>query len=546
MPKYSHFYTLLLIIISFLDFSCANIVRPDGGPKDIMPPQIQAAFPPNKSTLFKGNKIVFNFDELIDVQNPAQIIVSPLTQSQPEVKIKGKSLWLTFKDTLRQNTTYTINFGESLRDYNEGNILRNYEYSFSTGSHLDTLSLNGKVILATDNSEAKSIPVALYTASHDSLFRTQSPLYVTRCDEKGKFSFNNIKNGSYKLVALDDKNANYYFDRPDESIAFRGHAIDLKPTLPDSLSKPYLMRLFNEGAESPRINDRRNREYGKIEVFFTKSIDSLRLQALDSVPIAQDWQTEQSPQHDTLTIWYRNTPDRASFSFALKGAEGYIDTLKMRNTVKKETLQEVKYTSSIRLGRGVSALDIGRQVWLQFNHPIAEIDLDRIQLMRDSIPISDPKKIYRDTLNNRRFFVDYAWQQDVNYRLVVPDSTVKDFFGLYNDEIIIKFAVQNETKYGTLLLRCPKFKADKQYLFQLRDVKGTKIVREGIVNNSQSEWKHILPGQYSIFLIQDDNNNGKWDTGNYEKQIQPEIIYNTRQPIEIKQNWDSEIELDVE
>lgn len=543
MAQFSRFYTLLLIIISFLDFSCANIVRPDGGPKDIMPPKVQSAEPPNKSVNFKDNKIVLNFDELIDLKNPTQILVSPLSKKPPEVKIKGKSIILTFKDTLRNNTTYTVNFGESLRDYNEDNILRNYEYSFSTGPQLDTLSLTGKVMTATNNSDSKGILAALYeSTAHDSLFQTQAPLYITRTNEKGSFAFNNIKAGSYKLMAIDDKNANYFFDRPDESIAFLGKNI----TLPDSLKKPYVLRMFSEGQEAAKVADRRNREYGKIEVYFTKPIDSLHLTALDSLPTSGNWKMETSPQHDTLLIWYRGTPDRASFSFALSGEKKYADTLKMRNTIKEETLQELKYTSSIRLSRSNSTLDIGRRAWIQFNHPIEQIDISRIQLLRDSIPITSSKQIYMDSLNPRRVLFDYAWQQDVNYRILLPDSIVKDFFGKYNDEILIKFAGQNETKYGTLLLNCPNIKPDKKYIFQLRDAKNDKIVVEGPLNSSKTEWKHILPGQYTIFLVEDDNDNGKWDTGNYKQQIQPELIYNTKQQTEIKQNWDTEVELKID
>ena len=230
--------------------SCAKRVAPTGGDKDDTPPKVLGSLPPNGSTNMQGQSIILRFDEYIQLQNARQqIILSPLTDQKPDIRIKGKSVIIKFPEALTANTSYNINFGESIKDITEGNPLGNFVYAFSTGSVLDSLSVKGKLVVASSNLAAPNINVALYPALSDTLFTSTPPHYITRSNEKGLFSLSNLAAGTYQLVALSDKNNNYYFDQANEEIAFFPSFITVPPT--DSSTVGYELRLFEEAAAQP-------------------------------------------------------------------------------------------------------------------------------------------------------------------------------------------------------------------------------------------------------------------------------------------------------
>ena len=218
------FFCLGLLFVAFLNQHCANAVAPTGGPKDTTPPVVVEAVPKNNSTNFIGKKIEITFDEFITLENASQnVMISPPMSEKPDIKLKNKTVIVKFKEDLAPNTTYTINFGTTIKDLHEGNPFNNYVYSFSTGDHIDTLSIAGKLLNAEDKKPVEGAYVGLYAADRDnldSLPMTTAPNYITKTDKEGNFRLDGLANKRYLVFALKDANANLYFDLPNESVAF--------------------------------------------------------------------------------------------------------------------------------------------------------------------------------------------------------------------------------------------------------------------------------------------------------------------------------------
>ena len=222
-PKYL-FYCLSVLLTAFLAQRCANAVAPTGGPKDDRPPVVVEAVPENHSINFTAKKIEITFDEYITLDNANQnVLISPPMDEKPDIKLKNKTVVVKFKENLAPNTTYTINFGSTIKDLHEGNPLKDYVYSFSTGDHIDTLMVAGKVLNAEDKKPVENAYVSLY-ASHrdnlDSLPLSTKPDYITKTDKDGNFRLEGLADQKYLVFALKDVNSNLYFDQPNEEVAF--------------------------------------------------------------------------------------------------------------------------------------------------------------------------------------------------------------------------------------------------------------------------------------------------------------------------------------
>ena len=216
--------TVGLLLTAFLAQHCANAVAPTGGPKDEIPPRVVETVPENHSTGFNGKKIEITFDEYITLENANQnVLISPPLSEKPDIRLKNKTVIIKFKEDLAANTTYTINFGAAIKDLHEGNQFKDYIYSFSTGDHIDTLCVAGKVLNANDKKPVEDAYVSLYAADRDnldSLPMTTIPNYITKTDKEGNFKLAGLADKKYLVFALKDVNSNLYFDQPNEEIAF--------------------------------------------------------------------------------------------------------------------------------------------------------------------------------------------------------------------------------------------------------------------------------------------------------------------------------------
>ena len=232
------FFTLAIFLIPqiFVQTGCANIVPPSGGPKDSLPPVLIKATPGDSTKNFSGNKITFTFDEFVEIQNIYQnLLVSPVPRSIPVVDQKLKTITVRLKDTLEPNTTYSLNFGDAIKDYNEGNVLKNFTYIFSTGNSIDSLGLQGKVLLAETGAVDSTLIVMLHKNGADSAVKTEQPRYITKLDGKGNFIFRNLPSGTFYLYALKSDGGRNYTDKK-QLFAFADKPVIIsRSTTPDTL-----------------------------------------------------------------------------------------------------------------------------------------------------------------------------------------------------------------------------------------------------------------------------------------------------------------------
>jgi uncharacterized protein (DUF2141 family) len=567
---------LLGIFGVLLLFSCAQQVAPTGGPKDETPPKILEEIPPNLSTNFASNEIEIAFDEFIQLRSTSeQVVISPPIAKQPAYQLKKKSLIVKFEEPLAPNTTYTINFGEAIRDNNEGNILDNYTYVFSTGAHLDSMEVKGKVTdVLTGEPEPEAL-IMLYKNDVDSLPLDTLPDYFTRSDNSGSFHIQNIANQKYKIFALKDENANYKFDLKTEKIGFLDTLItpfaEIKPapidtaaadsTVADTVStnavKPqeqpvvpsYEMKMFVEEDTTQFLKKSYCDYYGKLVFIYNLPVESFQVEMLNSSMKKQWTLVDIHPTQDTVTVWVTDVaPEEMNL---LTIADELVDTVQMTMKERTETLAvqgkgkganrgQVKFALSAKThpatGRSPKPKEPLTVIW---NHPILGMDISKMKLYEDSLRVQ--YDISTEDRALRKFDVAYDWKPGKSYKLVILDSAFNDIYNLWNDTVETEFKGTDKDMFGTITLKvgeAPKAPA----LAELVSSSGQFIARKVIPDQGKVEFKQLEPGKYELISIEDLNNNGLWDTGNYLEKLQPEPIRTIKKSAEVRANWDLELE----
>jgi uncharacterized protein (DUF2141 family) len=241
------FFLIAVLLIGSVigGVGCANIIPPAGGPRDSLPPQLVRASPPDSTVNFGGRRIVLEFDEFIDAQNTQSVLVTPYPLSPPSFESRLRTLTVTLRDTLEENTTYTINFGDAIKDVNEGNILRDFEYTFSTGAALDSLSFRGNVLVAETGRIDTNMVAVLYRNLDDSAIVNDRPRYITKLDRSGAFRFNNLPPGTFALYAYGDVNSRRYPGRA-QLFAFADSPIVVRPN-----AEPVTLYAYRETPPTP-------------------------------------------------------------------------------------------------------------------------------------------------------------------------------------------------------------------------------------------------------------------------------------------------------
>ncbi len=529
-----------------LSTACANRVSPTGGPEDKTPPKILESEPASGSTNMKDKTIKLQFDEYVTLENEfEQIIISPPLAERPDFKLKGKQLIIQFKEELQDSTTYTIDFGESIKDLTEGNPLGELVYTFATGEKLDSAMVHGEVSMADTDKAVEKVIVGLYPITPDSLFLSSPPLYASRTDEEGHFHIKHVRAGEYLLVAVEDKNGNLYYDLPNENIAFAPGFVTLSEDGDLEGHPDIQLRLFNEGKALPKIVDKNNRAYGRLEVFYNLPQDTLLVEILDKSYSEDSLFIHINPTKDSLNVWFNDIATEEISIILSNPIIDQVDTLTFKQLIERKRLQKIKYTTNFRGGRGESKVDIKRPVTFNFNHPIREIKLDKISLLEKDKPIdlSNIIRLDRDK-SSKILTIDYDWKADTPYDLLFEDSALVDFYGLYNEEIFRLLRTPLLRDYGTLMLSFPNYSPDKNYIFQLFDKRGKRLKTLPITEDKLTI-KYLNEGEYDLKIIQDDNQNGLWDPGSWAEKRAAEYTFSNEKPIVIKGNWDSEVSIDL-
>ncbi len=514
---------ILLFVIS--SWSCAQIVAPTGGEEDIIPPEIIAVNPEKFSVNFSSTEIELEFDEYVRVNRwKDQFIASPPLKYPIVTKVKGKKVILSIKDTLLENSTYLFRFGKSIVDITENNPLSDFTYVFSTGTYIDSLQLSGRVKTAESDEALENSLVMLYSDEGDSLPYKQLPKYLCKTDELGNFQFENLAEGDYQVFALLDENDNFLYDQVKENIAFLNEPVRVAQN-----NEP--VELLSFIAENEIQYVKKQEENGPVlKLIMNKSGDAIQIAALDTLLDDILIQQETSKLSDTLIYWFKSL-EETSFSLELSTDSSVIDTIKVNLDSLTETLQVKPFTS----------VDFFKDLSLKFNFPIASMDTSRVLLFSsDSVKLPFQITRGKTPLN---WNLKHPWKSKLAYRLLILPGAFEDIYAQTLDSLEQSFIVSSPEDFGNLVL---KIQDDNKISKLVQVIQGQNIVKQVFPIEGNATFNNLSPGSYQIRLVYDSNANGKWDTGNYPLRVQPEncIIFNEQ--VQIRANWDKEIEWKID
>lgn len=582
-------------ILAAMAVACASIGSPDGGPYDETPPVFLGSTPAPMAVGVKEKRVTLEFDEYIKIEKAAEkVVISPPQMTQPIIKTNGKKIIVELEDTLKQGTTYSIDFNDAIVDNNEGNPLGNFALSFATGEQIDTLAVSGTVLNAKDLEPVKGILVGLYSNLADSAFTTQPFDRVSRTDADGHFTIRGIAPGTYRAYALQDANQNYYFDQKNEMIAFldslvvpsteiRMHqdttwidslTIDTIRIVPrvHYLPEDLVLLAFSELPTTRYLVKSERTDLHKFSIYFSFGSDSLPLLQPLNFDASDAYVVESSVDHDSITYWLKDTlvyyQDTLSFALTYE----YTDTLnqlvprtdtlnlvpkKTRSKILKEeekkrqeqakerekrmkrgdTIPETKKTEFLNIKiNNSSSMDLTTNVLVNFNEPIARYSDTAIHLYRkkDTLWVAEPHLFRQRKQSLMSYELLGEWRPEIEYKLVLDSAAFTGLYGLNTKKQEATFKFKPLDQYSTLFLSIPNTQTN--YVVQL--LNGEKVERQKRVEKGRADIYFLKPGTYHMRLFNDRNGNGIWDTGLYESKVQAEEVYYFPGAIKTRENWD--------
>jgi len=521
---------LLYIIALLFLVSCAQVGSLTGGERDTTPPKLVKSTPKNGDTLFKKTRIELTFNEYIELNNlPQQLIISPLVKPFPDAELHGKTVVLTFDTLLRENTTYTLFFGDGIRDYTEKNVWNENLFVFSTGNVLDSLQISGTVKNSSSLKGEDNMMVLLYSELQDSAVSTKIPTYFTKTRKDGSFKITNIHEGNYRIFALQDMNSNYLFDLPNEKIAYSKNPIEINKNV-DSV----LLASFLENHKKQDLSTKKYINQQAYSIAFSEKTKNASI----SVNKEKLHHIDRFNDGDSAVVWLNTLGDDETVQMTIKDVD-FSDTLYFKS--KEAKAQQNKKLSVIaqRKKREVLPYD---SLKIAFNFPLKEINTQAIELTKDSVSVP-----FSASIMNYKMCVFKKVEEEENLQLKLYAGAITDIYGNSNkDTVVIPFAFLDESNIGQLLLKLDIQAMSGPYVMQLIASSG-EIVKEEFFskNNTTFSYTNLMPDEYKIKLLLDENNNKIWDSGNYYQHLQPEKIIYYEKPLTVRANWEMEIQWNV-
>lgn len=594
--------SFVLVIITLVVVACASIATPTGGPVDLEPPKVVKTTPGFNATCVEKGKITIEFDENVTIKNPSEnVIITPPQKSFPIIQSVNRRLTVELRDTLMPNTTYTIDFTNSIVDNNEENPLENFSYSFSTGDVVDSLAISGKVITADNLEPVKGMYVGLHSNLEDSAFTKIKFERISRTNDAGMFTIRGVAPGRYKLYALDDANRDYMYDNPAEAIAFMEtiieptserairndtifietnqnqeaetnnnqnqppkkeidtiKAVEYTRFLPDNI----VLRSFKSGFQRQYLQ-KHERTAQQLSIYFGAPTDMPEVEPLNFEK--ENWAIlEKTPKNDTLIYWIKNQNLVAQDTLILQVSYmktdslnqlvATTDTLKFIDRTRKKDRDKEKEDKKkhkegeeppitfLTIANNLNSnWDTYKNINLEFNEPIEGDSLKEkivLQQKKDSIYEDIPFQLVIDSVNPRKYSIRNRWTYGSEYQIRIDSASIFSIYGLWNNKLEQKFKVKNEDQYGQLAIWVDGVDNIPSFM-EILD-KSDKPIRKSRVIDNVAVFKDIDPGVYYVRIILDRNNNGVWDTGDYDKKLQPELVYYMGKSIEMKANFEVE------
>ena len=591
-------------MLAIITYSCASMGTPDGGPYDEMPPKFVGSSPQLRAVNVKSQKFELEFDEFIKLEKASEkVIISPPQMEQPEIKVVGKKVVGEFFDSLKESTTYTIDFSDAIVDNNEGNPMGHFTYSFSTGAAIDTMEVAGTVLNAANLEPIKGIQVGLHKNLNDSALVKLPFDRVSRTDSRGHFSIRGVAPGKYRIYALMDGNQNYLFDSKTEMIAYSDSIIvpSMTPaTRQDTVWKDTLtidtiktvgytrflpddiiLRAFKE--ENTRqyfVKSQRDKENHFILKFSAKAdtlptLTGLNFDAKDAFVI------EPNEGNDSICYWVKDSLVYLMDTLQIKMDYLYTDSLEqlvpktdtiyLANKLTREQREklaqkeaeekEKERKKKEKKGEKIepepfpflkmnvdapSSMDVNKNILLTFEEPVAHIDTSAIHMSVkvDSLWEETPFIFRADSVIPRQYEILAEWEPEKEYQLKIDSAGIVGLYGLHINKVEQTLKVKKLDEYGTLLLNIKG--ADPHAIVELLDSSEKVLRQQSVTPEGTADFYYLAPNaKYYVRLFNDRNGNKVWDTGKFEEGIQPEEVYYLPKVWEMKANFEFEETWDI-
>ena len=586
---------MLMIVV----YSCASMGNPDGGPYDEEPPKFVRSTPKPFAINSKERKVTIEFDEFIKLEKAAEkVVVSPPQLEQPEIKASGRKVVVGLVDSLRPNTTYTIDFADAIVDNNEGNPLGNYAFTFSTGTTIDTMEVSGTVLSASDLEPVKNIQVGLHSDLSDSVFMKKPFDRVSRTDSRGHFSIRGIAPGKYRIYALMDGNQNYLFDSKTEMIAFSDSIII--PAMEDAMRQDtiwkdsltidtiksvgytrflpddIILRAFKEENDRQYLTRSERDKENHFVLTFSARADTLPTLKGLNFDERDAFIIEKTDRNDSICYWIKDSliyqmdtleiqmdylatdtldrlvPQTDTLFLANKLTRAEREKLEAKAAEEKEKERKKKEKKGEKIEPeptkfltlnvdAPSAFDLDRNVYLSFDEPVASIDTAAIhmEIKKDSLWEEIPFLFVSDSVLPRKYEILAEWEPEKEYQLSIDSMAFKGVYGLHTNKVKQTMKVKKLDEYGTILLNITG--ADSTAVVELLDGSGKVLRQQRITPQNTADFYYLNPGtKFYIRLFNDRNGNGVWDTGKYSEHLQPEEVYYFPKVWEMKANFEFE------
>lgn len=594
MAKKNFSYLIFAAVTLLALGACANMAQgPTGGKADATPPQLRYSTPKNGALEVNTSRVEIVFDEYLQLNDPSKnLIVSPPQKINPSAKAVGKKIVVELRDSLRKDVTYTFDFGDAIGDYTENNRVNGYIYSFSTGDHLDTLSISGIVLGASDLAPLENVWVGVYSDEADSSFTTKPFERVGKTDASGKFIIRGLAAKKYRIFALEDVNHNYFFDQPSEGIALQESELDIpsvtisekidtvygdsmridtiiKRQIREYSPKDIVLRLYNEKINYQKFNKLERSGRYSFSLYMEKMEPSMPSVQLVDTSVS-DWLIPvPSMMCDTVLFWikdsmlYKKDTIRLAVSYQETDSAGVLvprtDTLLaaltpafLKNEEKSAMELEAKkkkYEKRKRKWTRTNVLQIISYTELEINDlpklewktPLSSLDEKKIHLYmagdstKKELAFSVAKD--KDVRKCCAYLISSpSFQPDSTYEVVVDSAAAFDYYGNHNNKENLRFRLKSEAEYAKLTLNISGVEGDAfvELLNSSDEPLYTAPLKEG-----KASFVDVTPNTYYIRLVVDSNKNGVWDTGKYDEHLFPEQVYYFSKGLKLRANWDA-------
>ena len=559
--------------------SCAKVSSPSGGPRDREPPVVVRSNPPNGSVNFRGKKIEITFNEYVVLDRiNEKFMVSPPMAERPRISIRKKNVVIDYQEELRDTTTYTFYFQDAIRDLNENNAINNFQFVFSTGPVIDSLSVTGQVYNALDLEVPENTLLLLYKQLEDSSVMKQVPDYITRLEPGGSFRIDNVRGGVYRLYAVQDMDNSKNFNLPDEKFAFYEIPVEITPEknhtapkleLPTNQTEEekesmttlsdgeYTMILFGHENKKRFLTSSARRLPYQLSYTLSLPPDSMKFEFLIPDASEDNYLIEKSRNRDTITVWltdstlYNQPQIQTIVNYPFTDSAGIdtyrLDTLTLR-FLQPKAAQTAPGRSPLRVTAGISGGQLKPDQPLIFRSetPLEEPDTSKINLyeLKDSGRETVAYYLSGDSMNLRRYILRADLKQGANYLFVARTMAFANIYGDYSDSNGIKFQVRTPESYGMLSLNVMNHEGNR--IIQLLDRNEKLVTEVAMEKDGRVDFPLLERGFYRVRVIFDLNGDGKWTTGDFMTGRQPEPVSYYPDEIEVKVNWTIEQDWDLE